>query len=271
MQHVNNIKEIMIIEYTVEPISDVVFENISGMSEKMRIDGADITFDLDEKQKLKTIRVSFSNFPMKWEKADIIDPDYPELHSQIFKILKYTVDRIHLQVKNNSFDLIRADDYKIQVFPETKEEKENWSKFRKLVSKSIEISFSFLGTADTSDYESRYNHAQAFSNFTDALNTDSMIVKYECFYKVIETFFTTKGSELDSEVSAFMQNFDVGFSDKDFQKLRNIRNRCIHPQHNNGHIASNDLEGLCDLSIYTKELAKIAELLLNGKEINKKK
>ncbi len=94
------------------------------------------------------------------------------------------------------------------------------------------------------------------------MNTESPIIKFERFYKVVETFFTTRGTSLDSDISAFMKKYDPEFNSDDFQQLRDLRNRCILPQHRKGHIASNDLSLLNELGIRTKELHKIAELLL---------
>jgi len=253
----------MIIKYTIEPTSEVTFENFPGMPEQMSIDGAEISFDRDENQTLQRVNVSFSGLPMKWEREDLIALSYPETRDQVFRIIKYLVDRIQMQVKNKSFGLSRFNDIITRVSPETEEEKDDWGKYRKRIMKSLEMPYSILGAVDLSNYESNYRHSQAFSNFTDALNTDNPITKFERFYKVIETFFTTHGSTLDSDISAFMQNFDVAFTANDFQRLRDMRNRCIHPQHRRGHIASNDLELTNDLAIHTKELEKIAELLLN--------
>jgi len=229
----------------------------------MKIDGADIYFDIDENQYLKKIRVIISDLPMKWERADLINPSYPETRDKAYRIIKYLVDRIQLQVMIKSFDLSRIDNIKTIVSPETEEEKENWSKFIKRIMASLEMPYSILGAADTSDYESGFKYAQAFSNFTDALNTESPIVKFERFYKVVETFFTTNGHALDSDISVFMGKYDPKFKSDDFKHLRDLRNRCIHPQHRKGHIASNDLALSNELESRTKELKKIAELLLN--------
>ena len=228
----------------------------------MKIDGTDIYFDIDEKQYLEKIRVIISGLPMKWERADLIHPNYPETRDKAYRIIKYLVDRIHLQVMHKSFDLSRFENIKTIVTPETEEEKDNWSKFRKRIIANFEMPYSILGAADTSDYESGFKYAQAFSNLTDALNTDSPIIKFQRFYKVVETFFTTHGTVLDSEISAFMRKYDPNFKPDDFQQLRDLRNRCIHPQHRKGHIASNDLSLSNELENRTKELKKIAELLL---------
>jgi len=254
----------MIIEYCIEPISEVAFEKTTGILEHMRLDGADIYFDVDKNYKLAKLRVSISSMPMKWERSDLIDPNYPETRDRAFRIIKYLTDRIQLQVKKKSFDLSRFNNIKISVIPETEEEKECWGKYRKRITTCLEQSYSILGTADTSDYESGYIYAQAFSNFTDALNAVNPIIKFERFYKVIETFFTTHGHTLDTDVSSFMQNFDSQFQPGDFQRLRNLRNRCIHPQHPRGHISSNDLTLSNDLENHTKELQKIAELLIRN-------
>jgi hypothetical protein len=255
----------MIIEYMLEPTSEVVFESSLGIPEKFQLDGADIYFDLDENNTLKTIWVSFSGLPMKWEREDLIDPHYPETRDPAFRVIKYLTDRIQLQVKQNAFNISNFDNIKCEVLPETEEEKHNYKKFRKRIQKALVMNYSILGAVDTKDYELKYAHAQAYSNFTEAMNANNPNTKYERLYKVIETFFTSKAGVLDTEISMFMQKFDKGFMPEDFQQLRDIRNRCIHPQHRKGHIASNDLELLNDLAIHTKELEKIAELLLDEK------
>lgn len=252
----------MIIEYRIEPISEVAFDTTSGMLDHMRIDGTVINLDIDDHYILKKISVCISGLPMKWERADLIDPNYPETRDKAFRVIKFLVDRIQFQVKNKSFELTGLNNINTVVTPETEEEKEFWGKYRKRVRASLEMRYSILGAVDTSEYESGYRQAQAFSNFTDAINTDNQIVKFERLYKVIETYFTSKGNTLDSEVSDFMQTFDSEFTPNDFYRLRDLRNRCIHPQHRSGHIASNDLSLVTDLENHTKELQKIAELLL---------
>lgn len=257
----------MIIEYSIDPISEVAFEQGSGISEQMKIDGTDIYFDIDENQHLKKLRIIFSGLPMKWERPDLINPTYPETRDKAYRIIKYLVDRIQMQVMSRSFDLSKFENIKTVVTPETEEEKENWGKFRKRIMGSLDMPCSLLGAVDTSDYESGFQYAQAFSNFTDALNTDSSIVKFERFYKVIETFFTTHGTDLDSDISTFIKKYDPKFGPNDFQQLRELRNRCIHPQHKKGHISSNDLTLSNELATHTKELQKIAELLLRENQI----
>ena len=257
-----NLKINMIIEYSIEPISEVAFENTSGILEHMKIDETDIYFDIDDNHILKKLRVCIPGLPMKWERADLINPSYPETRDKAFRVMKYLVDRIQIQAKVKCFDLTSFKNINTVVIPETEEEIENWSKFRKRLRASLEMPYSLLGAVDTSEYESGFRHAQAFSNFTDALNTDNPIVKFERFYKVIETFFTSHGHGLDSDVSGFMQTFNSEFTPNDFRRLRDLRNRCIHPQHRSGHIASNDLSLITDLKYHTKELQKIAELLL---------
>lgn len=221
----------MIIEYSIEPISEVDIEQSSGMPEQMKIDGAEIYFDIDTNQHLKRIRVTISGLPMKWERADLINPNYPETRDKAYRIIKYLVDRIQLQVMHKSFELSKFDNIKIKITTETDEEKDNWSKFRKRIMASLDMPYSILGAADMSNYEGGFKYAQAFSNFTDALNTDSPIIKFERFYKVVETFFTTNGPALDSEISVFMRKHDPKFKPENFKQLRDLRNRCIHPQH----------------------------------------
>jgi hypothetical protein len=255
----------MKVEYSIEPISEVVVDSNLSTIKPIHHDSADILFQIGSDGILKEIKIIFSGLPIKWQRKDLINQDYPETQNKAYRICKYLTNRIQLQTAQKAFKFDSLKDTKCEVSPETPEEIENYKKFRKYVMNYCEINYSIQGSIDITDYETKFTHAQAYSNYIDAKNTDNPINKYVSFYKVIESFFNKTGPNLDKEVSNFKKRFDNKFTPERFEELRLLRNRCIHPHHRDGHISSDELLFMEELSKNTKELEIIAGLLLEKK------
>ena len=251
----------MKIIYHLEAKEEILLENDSLADFSVDIEDAEIVFQLDC-GKIRSIKVIFNGLPLKYVNGDIIDPYYPEKRMIAYKIVSYIANRLLIQSGVDCFDPQEILNDNEQVLPETNEERLNWESKRKRISKSLKISYSIRGFANLSDYAAKYNYADVYSNFADGIRAKNLITKYVSLYKVIERFFDSTGEYFDRAVSNYVSQFDPYFTDSKVRDLRILRNRCMHPTHNQGHITSDNIELMKQLAAGIKDLDKLARLLV---------
>jgi|MTBAKSStandDraft_2_1061841.scaffolds.fasta_scaffold12309_2 uncharacterized protein with HEPN domain len=256
----------MIAEYSLTPDVEIQFENENQVELKIVIEGADVLFVVDEKKILNEIKVSFSGLPLKWAQGrkNVISQSYPEIKNPAFRIYSYIIDTILLKSNQLAYDLKRFEDVPCRIIPETEGERETFSKCRKEVIRAFEMSWSNVDSVNISDFEGKYHLANALSNLSDGIKAENLITKYERYYKLIESFFNDRGQRLDEKVSAFVKQHKSEFTTLEFEELRILRNRCIHPQ-KSGHISTNDPTLVAEVSEKINKLEDIARLLIENK------
>ncbi|CAK8723506.1 hypothetical protein GMJAKD_12845 [Candidatus Electrothrix aarhusensis] len=261
----------MKVEYCVEPTIDVFIDDKSEMPEKLRLDDADVWFDIGEDNLLKKISVTFTGLAIKLQKGGgrdgqntLINPSYPEIHEKAFGIFSYLFNRLQEQTGQQAVDVSTLKDVHPAVAPETEGETVDWNSFNKIICAPFRIVFGSVGSANLADYEENFRHAKAYANFADAKNTDDPVSKYERLYKVVESFFSGTGKKFDQNVTNFMIQFDSSFVPDNFEELRQLRNRCVHSK-DKKHVTSGDLELLSEVASKSEKLERIADLLLKHK------
>ncbi len=254
----------MKLEYSLALKNKIVVEGYESDLVQLNIEDAEIYLEIDTDNLLKNVKVLFKGLPIKWERNDLISPYYPEKRISAYKIYSYLANRILIQTSQDSFDLEKVLHMHGNVSPETEEEIECFQKYRKRVFTDLQCSYSILGSVRFTDYEEKHHYSEAFSNFADGLKTNSLITRYEQFYKIIEAFFDGTGATLDGRVSDYVYQFDPEFTPDHLRNLRILRNRCIHPQHNQGHISSENIELLEEVNAKVSNLKKLVSLLLEN-------
>jgi hypothetical protein len=266
-------------EYCVEPTVDVYLDPASAIPDKMHIDGADIYFEISEDNLLKKVKVVYTGLPINLgggggpdRKGILINPNYPEIHNSAFKVLLFIFNYIHAQSRRSALDVAKLTNIEPTISPETQEEEEQWNNLPKSVSMTFNSVLECVGAVSFDNLKKHSEHAKAYANFADAQNAKNPITKYENLYKVIEHFFGVdstgkeiRGENVDRSVSDFMIQHDSAFTLSSFGKLRRFRNRCMHPHQKSGHITSSDIDLMENLFDKTKQLERIAELLLKHK------
>jgi len=253
----------MRVVYQLEVKNEIAIEDTPLTDIKFDIEDAEIGFKINSRR-LKAVKVVFRELPINFTEEGIIDPYYPEKRILAYKIFSYIANRILIQTGIECFDpqeILNADG---KVFPETIEEERIWNTKRKRFVKSLNMSWSILGFVKFSDYKDKYIYADAYSNFADGIRAKNLITKYVQFYKVLETFFDKKGSDFDNEVGSYVSRFDSEFTPDRIKTLRILRNRCMHPQHGNGHISSDNIELMNELGRELKTLCNLVNLLLEN-------
>jgi hypothetical protein len=258
-------------EYCVEPTVEVYIDPACEIPDKMRIDDADIYFEISDDKMLKKIKVAYAGLPIKPIKGGgpdgkgmRINPSYPEVNNKAFNLMSGLLNYIQLKTGRPAFDINRLNNISPTISPETPEEEDRWKNCRKPCEAVCHMGIGSVGTVNFDNLTKQFNHIKAYANFADAKNTDDRITKYERLYKVIEYFFSGTGKFFDQNVSNFMIKFDSNFVPEHFEELRQLRNRCVHSKDKN-HVTSGDVELLEEVSGKTEKLERIAELLLKHK------
>lgn len=261
----------MRVEYCVEPTVEVYIDPACEIPDKMRIDDADVYFEISDDKLLKKVNVVYAGLPIQLiegggadRKGILINQSYPEFNKRAFKVLLFVFNYIHTQSGRPALDITTLKNIYPTVFPETKDETVDWSKYIKSVISTFRFVSGSIGTVSFDNLEKQFKNAKAYANFADAKNAQNPITKYESLYKVVESFFNGTGVGFDQNVSNFMIKFDSNFVPKHFEELRQLRNRCVHSKDKN-HVTSGDVELLEEVSGKTEKLERIAELLLKHK------
>lgn len=257
----------MIVEYSLTPDVEIQFDSDNKSELKLVIEDADVSFSIDDKNILKQINISFSGLPLKWAQGrkNVISQSYPETKNPAFRIYSYVIDTILLNSNQLAYDLKRFDDIPCKVIPETEEEQDLFGKCRKQVSRALVMQWSNVCSVNIADFEDKYHLANALSNYSDGVKAENPITKYERYYKIIESFFNDRGPSLDKKVANFVQAYINDFSTHEFEELRILRNRCIHPQ-KKGHISTNDPSLVAEVSHKMSKLEEIAKILIKNKK-----
>ena len=254
----------MRVEYNLELNTEINVEDHKGVSVQLNLEGAEVYLTIDDDTFLKNIKIVFSGLPIQWERDDLIHPYYPQTKISAYKIFSYVSNRILIQTALDAFDIQSVLNMDVEATPETEKEIESYKKSRKRCFSSLTACYTIIGSANLTDYDDKYQYSEAFSNYADGLKTNNLVTKYEQFYKIIEAFFNETGSSLDQMVSDYVCQFDSTFTPDHIESLRLLRNRCIHPQHRHGHITSENIELLEEITRKVEKLKKLASLLLEN-------
>ncbi len=118
---------------------------------------------------------------------------------------------------------------------------------------------------DPSTYPVNSNHANALANFADGLRVTNPILKYEQFYKVLEHSFSERNivgnNALDKAVATYVTTFDSQFDECAVRRLRNVRNRCVHPRQAN-HINPQNFSAVEELRSTLPAMEGLARILI---------
>ncbi len=129
------------------------------------------------------------------------------------------------------------------------------------------MGYKILGKFDPQSYVSKFDISIAISHFANAWRASNPFQKFECFYKVIEYILKKgryeKAEDYDERVSLYAVGFDSSFTKDVLMKLRQIRNRSVHPNQAT-HLSSGDLDAFYEVLSELKTIERLAKLLIDN-------
>ena len=221
-----------------------------------------ISWGVDSEQMLEEASISFNGMPLKWTNDGIIETAYPELQVEAYRFGLYFSNRVFFQTNVDAIDVQKMFNGTPSISPETPEEQAILKKHRRIISKSLRLSWSFVNNFEPSNYSDFFPYSEALADYCDALRVESLFLKFQQFYKVIEYFVPRTGEKFDRAVSNHAISYDPRFTQEEINNLRSLRNRCVHSKDRTNHISSEKIAGLAEVKQKIDLIRKLAQLFL---------
>ncbi len=237
-----------------------------------------VQWEVDAKKNLSAVVLVIHGLEIKREsKGNNISP-YPEPEDEMYayRLAVYIANCILIQTGFDAIDPEKVLLAAPHVFPETTAEETRKSASGMNIIAWEKCTINVLvppGEFLPKEYPAGFCYSAASASYADGLRVSSLFLKYEQFYKVVEHFFTEKGEKLDVSVSKHALQNDFKCNQVQIKKLRDLRNRCIHPQMPTGHVNPENTKSIEEVRAALPDLRNLALWLLShpplSKEISK--
>ena len=205
--------------------------------------------------------------PVNFDEDGKILSFYPEIESIAFNMASFVANQIFVQTSIEVFDPFSILTYSPELIAETVEEEELLRNTPKLALCSLDGKFKILGKFDPEKYSSNLKISSAIAHFANSWRTSNPFIKFEQFYKVIESIYAKgkneKAEEFDQRVSEYISKFDSNYKPVVLKKLRQIRNRCVHPS-SRRHLSPEDLIATRSIRNSLREMERLARLSIDN-------
>jgi len=150
--------------------------------------------------------------------------------------------------------------------PETEEERRELEGKTFTVSRNFTIDTMLRGFANLSQpaLSKYFRQKDALAMYVDAKKMNNPTGKYREFFRVLEHYFPYEGPRFDREAHNYLVRFDLKYTEGFIRQLRLLRNRCSHAKRVRDYTTSNDLGGMKEVQEKTRDVERIAKLLLDN-------
>ncbi|MFA4955855.1 MAG: hypothetical protein WC556_02635 [Candidatus Methanoperedens sp.] len=224
-----------------------------------------VQWEVDAKKNLSAVVLVIYGLEIKREsKGNHISP-YPEPEDEMYayRLAVYIANCILIQTGFDAIDPEKVLLAAPHVFPETTAEETRKSASGMNIIAWEKCTINVLvppGEFLPKEYPAGFCYSAASASYADGLRVSSLFLKYEQFYKVVEHFFTEQGEKLDAAVSKHASQYDQ----VQIKKLRDLRNRCIHPQMAMGHVNPENMNSIQEVRVALPTLRNLAFWLLHN-------
>lgn len=252
----------MKVTYEISLKENVAIENYNNEDRCWNIESSEVHFFIDEESKLRRLTIVLNGLPIKYDKYNVLNPYYPETKYTAYKVATYISNFFLFSSFVEVFDSRDLLKQNIEAEPETVEEVAIWNSCKKRICSDLQVMYSVLGSVNIDTTAQKYTNATPYSHYADGLRNNNIISSFEQYYKIIETYFHATGEALDNAVSKHAIQFNPEFTPQYVRDLRRIRNRCVHAQHDHGHITTDDLYLFNLVSTKIEELKRLCRCLI---------
>lgn len=241
---------------------------ILGNSKQYTFDGICVEWDVDSKNNLNYINLIISGIPiekLKELKQRDNNPEVMKLRERMFSVMSYIANRILIEKGRDILDLDYVKNVGFCISPETIDEERYFPKGTIESGAILLLKANIINKALKlpDDFERGFKFSEAYAHYVEGLRVLSPFLRYEQFYKVIEHFFKKKGEKLDLAVSLHVSKYDKGFDHNQIEKLRNLRNRIVHPR-KRGHLNPSDIVSTREVEAALPLLHGLIKVLLQN-------
>lgn len=221
-----------------------------------------VSWKADSKGHLEFVELNIFGAQIQHAPNGAILSSYPELEEFAFRVIAYVANSILIQTGFDAFDPANVLRGTPEIFPETSEEEVKFAKCPKTVGSAFTVDALISGNFRPMEYSAGFGHSAAVASYADGLRVSSPFQQYEQFYKVVGHFFTQEGPDLDKAVSSHASRYDPKYNQAQVEKLRDLRNRCVHPKHSHGHVNPEDVASIREVKSALPIMRALARLLL---------
>jgi hypothetical protein len=251
----------MRIEYTIPVRSEVAVPVPPGTTGGV-LDGVAFNWRVSEGGHLVALVIEFTGAEIRYNENGAILPTYREIEEAAYRITNYLANRIFVQTAFDPFDAENVLAEAPVNSPEGEAEEELFRTKYKAIWKALRIGWSTHGVFEPVAYATGFDHSAAHGYYADALRAGSDFQQFELLYKVVEYFFADDGVALDAAVSAHASPYASAFAPPTLERLRQLRNRVVHPRARRGHVAPENIAHVREVHADLPLLRHLAELLL---------
>lgn len=192
---------------------------------------------------------------------------YPQIDTIAYNMAVFLANNIFIQTSVHAIDPLVVLNHSLELIPESADEENALSNSPKQAYASLKMSVNILGKFEPKIFESYLNISTALAHFANGCRQNEPFVKFEQFYKVIESVFKKEQNEhannFDKRVSDHILQYDAHFIQDTLERLRQLRNRCVHPNARQGHLSPEDLVAVRDIKSSLSEIQQLAKLSLD--------
>lgn len=222
----------------------------------------------EERGRLSKVYIDVIDNQIRYDKEENISPCDPEVEAKVFNAAYLVANSIFLQTGVQPFDPQNILATSPEMIAETKDEKFELQENPKIAFSKIDGKITIVDKFDPSICLAYFNISSAIAHFSNGCREQISTIKFEQFYKVIESLFEKGNREnaddFDKRVSDHLMPFDPQFTQDSLQVLRRVRNRCVHPNANLGHLSPDDIAAMREVNEYLKNIEKVAKILINN-------
>lgn len=227
------------------------------------IGNCEVELIFDNNHNVTGVNIFFPDVRIMLNERGTVDASLDkEKEVEAHSFANYIANMLYVETGKCDFTKVGTPDY----VPETEEDRRGLEGMTFTRSVSISLRASLRGSADLSQQAlSRYmNQKDALAMYVDAKKMSNPTGKYREFFRVIEHYFPYEGPRFDRETHNYLVRSDSKYTEGFIKQLRLLRNRCSHAKRVRDYITSNDLNGMKEVQEKTRDVERIAKLLLDN-------
>lgn len=227
------------------------------------IGNCEVELVFDDNHNATGVNIFFPNVRIMLNERGTVDASLDkEKELEAHSFVNYIANMLYVQTGKGDFTEVGTPDY----VPETEDDRRELEGMTFTRSVSFGVDAILRGSADLSQQAlSRHmNQKDALAMYVDAKKMTNPTGKYREFFREIEHYFPYEGPRFDREAHNYLAMFDSEYTEDFIRQLRLLRNRCSHAKRNRGYITSNDLKGTKKVQEKTRDVERIARLLLDN-------
>jgi hypothetical protein len=240
---------------------------IPNNTPQISIDNCNFSWGINGDSRLEKIIIDITGRPVMQDDKGNILSSYSEIDAIAFNMATFLSNSIFIQTSIDAIDPYKILANSPELISESDEEDKLLKDTPKTAYNSLTAEMKVLGQFNPQRYITDSDMSVAIAHFAAAWRTNNRFHKFESFFKVIESIFKKGKNEdsddFDSRLSKYASKIDNRFTIDVIKNLRQIRNRCVHPD-NPIHLSPEDLIAVREVGRSLKMMELLARLSIDN-------